>query len=217
MSYNINYGTFIITMTDTILLSPAAYYIYVFSYVLGSVPFGLILTKLAGLGDIRKQGSGNIGATNVLRTGNKKLALLTLVLDAVKGVIPVLIAKHYISVEVAAIAALLAVIGHMFPVWLKFKGGKGVATTLGVVLAIHFPLGLIACGTWLAVFYVSRYSSLSSLTSMIATAIGAYFLTSNLVFCAMLCLAVLVFIRHHANIRRLIKGEESKSSFKKST
>lgn len=195
--------------------SPAMYILFTLAYLSGSIPFGLLLTRLAGLGDIRKQGSGNIGATNVLRTGNKKLALATLLLDAIKGVVPVVVARLYFSVDIAAIAGVLAVIGHMFPVWLAFKGGKGVATTLGVVLAICFPLGLIACGAWLAVFLLSRYSSLSSLTAMAATAVSAYFLSTAVVFYAMLSLALLVVIRHHANIKRLLKGEESKSVFKK--
>lgn len=196
-------------------LSPIIYGLFVFAYVLGSIPFGLLLTRLAGLGDIRKQGSGNIGATNVLRTGNKKLALATLLLDAVKGVVPVLVAKAYFSVDVAAIAGVLAVVGHIFPIWLGFKGGKGVATTLGVVLAVTFSLGFIACAVWLAVFVLFRYSSLASLAAMGMTAMGAYFLSTPIVFFAMLCLALLVVIRHYNNIKRLLQGTEPKSTFKK--
>lgn len=184
-------------------------------YILGSVPFGLILSKLGGLGDIRLQGSGNIGATNVLRTGNKKLALATLVLDGLKGTLPVLVAQSYFSPEVASLAGLCAVIGHIFPIWLKCKGGKGVATVLGVVFAIDLLLGGIACAVWLAMFAAFRYSSLSALTAMAATAIAAYVLTPPFVFYVIACLSVLVIIRHHANIKRLVEGTEPRSSFKK--
>ena len=194
-----------------------SYAFFAFAYLLGSIPFGLVLTRFAGIGDIRSIGSGNIGATNVLRTGNKKLAFFTLLLDIIKGVIPILIAKFYISIEIAAIAGVFAVLGHLFPIWLKFKGGKGVATTLGILLAINLPVGLFACATWLLVFLAFHYSSLSSISAMIAAAITAYYLSPIFVFYAILTLAILVIIRHHANIKRLINGEESKSRFKKSS
>lgn len=194
-----------------------SYAFFAFAYLLGSIPFGLVLTHFSGMGDVRNIGSGNIGATNVLRTGNKKLAFFTLLLDIFKGVVPVLITKFYMSIEVAAIAGICAVLGHLFPIWLKFKGGKGVATTLGVLLAINLPVGVIACATWLLVFLSFHYSSLSSLSAMATSALIAYYLTPMFVFYAVLALAVLVTIRHHENIIRLIKGEESKSHFKKSS
>lgn len=198
-------------------LSSTALAFLVFGYVLGSIPFGLLLTRLAGLGDIRNQGSGNIGATNVLRTGKKSLALATLLLDAFKGALPVILAKYYIPLELAAVVGASAVLGHIFPLWLKFKGGKGVATILGMLLAVNVFLGLIACGAWLLIFFVFRYSSLASLSSMVAAGIAAYFLTPTLAFYTILFLALTVCIRHHANIKRLLKGKESKSHFKKTS
>lgn len=189
--------------------------IFVLAYLLGSIPFGLLLTKIAGLGDVRAIGSGNIGATNVLRTGSKKLALATLLLDGSKGAIAVILAKFFISPEAAALAGTVSVIGHMFPVWLRFKGGKGVATTIAVLLAIHWQIGLLVCSVWLVVFIITKYSSLSALGAVASGAIGAYVVLPHMVFYAVLCMAILVFIRHHANIKRLLQGEETKSSFKK--
>ncbi|MGY8999798.1 MAG: glycerol-3-phosphate 1-O-acyltransferase PlsY, partial [Rhodospirillales bacterium] len=144
------------------------------AYLLGSIPFGLVLTRLAGLGDIRKIGSGNVGATNVLRTGNKPLALLTLALDAGKGGIAALIAYHVYpggenGLDFAIVAGITAVIGHNFPLWLRFQGGKGIATTLGTLLAVAWPIGLSACLTWALVAAVSRYSSLAALVSLAAS------------------------------------------------
>ena len=176
-------------------------------YLVGSVPFGLIVTRLAGLGDIRAIGSGNIGATNVLRTGHKALAALTLVLDAAKGVAAVLVAKQ-LGPDMAVLAGAGSVVGHMFPVWLTFRGGKGVATALGVLIAIAWPVGILACLTWLAVAFAFRYASLAGLVSLAAAPFYAAWLADPQRTELAGFLAVLVIARHYANIRRLIKGEE---------
>jgi glycerol-3-phosphate acyltransferase PlsY len=184
--------------------------IAVAGYLLGSIPFGLILTELAGLGDVRKIGSGNIGATNVLRTGNKALALATLLLDAGKGAAAVVAARLLFGPEAAIIAAAAALLGHMFPAWLRFRGGKGVATGLGALLAIAWPVGLIACAVWLLAALLFRYSSLAALLALAAAPTAAWFLADRQIAGLALFLAVLVWLRHHENIRRLLKGEESK-------
>jgi glycerol-3-phosphate acyltransferase PlsY len=181
----------------------------VIGYLAGSIPFGLILTKLAGAGDIRGIGSGNIGATNVLRTGRKGLAAATLLLDGFKGIAVVLLGYSQ-SVDIAAVAGLAAVLGHNFPVWLKFKGGKGVATTVGVLLAISWPVGLAAIATWTLVAAVSRYSSLAALLALASTPFYAAWLSNHSVTVLATILAVLGIVRHHANIRRLLRGEESR-------
>jgi len=188
----------------------------VFGYVLGSIPFGLVLCQLAGYGDIRKIGSGNIGATNVLRTGNKPLALATLLLDSGKGAIAVFIAAHFGGPEAALIAGPAAIIGHIFPVWLKFKGGKGVATTLGTLLALMPPVGAAACATWIFMAAVFRYSSLSALIALAVTPVVAYLVYSNVILAGICAtIAIIVWIKHHANIKRLLKGEEPKIGKKK--
>ena len=173
------------------------------AYLLGSIPFGVVITRAMGLGDLRQIGSGNIGATNVLRTGNKPAAAATLILDAAKGGIAVLIARAALGEDAAQIAALASFLGHLFPVWLGFRGGKGVATFLGILLALVWPVGLIACATWLATAALSRISSLSAL---VAAALAPGFLAfldhSDTVLLAVL-LALLVWIRHAANLRRL--------------
>lgn len=176
-------------------------------YGLGSIPFGLLLTRLAGRGDLRAIGSGNIGATNVLRTGSKGLAAATLLLDGGKGAAAVLIMGHW-GADYALIAALFAVVGHDFPIWLKFQGGKGVATTLGVLLALAWPVGLLACATWLAVAAVFRISSLAALAALAAAPAYAFWLTGVDAGVIVVLLALLGIARHHANIRRLLKGEE---------
>jgi acyl phosphate:glycerol-3-phosphate acyltransferase len=179
------------------------------AYILGSIPFGLVITRLGGLGDIRNIGSGNIGATNVLRTGNKFLAVLTLILDGGKGAAAVLIAAQ-IELNSIAPVAVLAVLGHLFPVWLGFRGGKGVATTLGALLAMSWPVGLLCCGAWLLCAVTFRYSSLSALASMALSPVFAYFLASQSVMIAAAVIAALVILRHKDNIQRLMAGEESK-------
>ncbi len=182
--------------------------VFLLSYLAGSIPFGLLVTRALGLGDVRKIGSGNIGATNVLRTGNKAAAAATLILDAAKGAVPVLLARAYLDEPAAQIAGLGAFLGHLFPVWLKFRGGKGVATFLGVVLALAWPVGLIACATWLVVAATARISSLSALVAAAMTPVWLWFLGPREAAWLGAVLAALVLIRHHANIRRMIAGTE---------
>jgi acyl phosphate:glycerol-3-phosphate acyltransferase len=178
-------------------------------YLLGSVPFGVIATRLGGLGDIRNVGSGNIGATNVLRTGRKDLAALTLIGDAGKGAIAVLVARALWGETAGAIAGGAAFIGHLFPVWLGFKGGKGVATALGVMLAATWPAGLLAAATWLLVLAVFRISSLSALAAAVLSPFYAVLVhASEPVRLLVLFAAVLVVLRHRPNIARLMKGQE---------
>ena len=177
-------------------------------YLLGSIPFGLLLTRLAGLGDIRSIGSGNIGATNVLRTGNKKLAAATLLLDGGKGAAAVLLAGALAGEPAALAAAAGAMLGHSFPVWLGFKGGKGVATALGILLAAAWPVGLAVALVWLVTAYVFRISSLAALLAAGLAAPIAWALAGGALAVAALFIAALIFIRHEANIRRLLKGEE---------
>jgi glycerol-3-phosphate acyltransferase PlsY len=187
----------------------------VLGYLLGSIPFGLVITKAAGLGDIRAIGSGNIGATNVLRTGRKDLAAATLALDSGKGAIAVLIAYALNwPPEVAGAAAFL---GHCFPVWLKFKGGKGVATFLGTLLALWFPAGAFACATWLACAFLFRFSSLAALIAAAASPLVLFAMGKPTFALAGLFMTALIFIRHRANIERLMKGEEPKIGKKKAT
>jgi acyl phosphate:glycerol-3-phosphate acyltransferase len=190
--------------TLVLLLGP-----FLLGYLLGSIPFGLLLTRAAGLGDIRKVGSGNIGATNVLRTGRKGLAAATLLLDALKGVVAVLIADQ-VGQLAAVGAAAGAVLGHMFPVWLSFKGGKGMATALGVTWGLSWPVGAIACAAWLIFAAAFRYSSLATLLSIVVAAIAAWFLTDPRAAMLLTLLAPLVWVRHHENIARLLNGTESK-------
>jgi glycerol-3-phosphate acyltransferase PlsY len=193
-------------MVSTLILLLAP---FLLGYLLGSIPFGLLLTRAAGLGDIRKVGSGNIGATNVLRTGHKGLAAATLLLDALKGLVPVLIADQ-VGQLAAVGAAAGAVLGHMFPVWLSFKGGKGMATTLGVMWGLSWPVGAIACAAWLLFAALFRYSSLATLLSVAAAAIAAWFLTDPRAATLLTLLVPLVWARHHANISRLLAGTEPK-------
>lgn len=210
----------------------------VVSYLLGSIPFGLVLTRMAGYGDIRKIGSGNIGATNVLRTGNKKLALATLLLDGGKGALAVLIvffvAKRFDCSTMGACvgecfcmtpqeinyalcaAGLFSILGHCFPLWLKFKGGKGVATTLGMFLALAPLTGIAACVTWVLMAGFFRISSLAALMAMLSTPLSAYVIYKDPLLAAMsFFVACLVWYRHKANIQRLLKGEEPKIGKKK--
>jgi acyl phosphate:glycerol-3-phosphate acyltransferase len=187
----------------------------IIGYLCGSIPFGLLLTQAAGMGDVRKVGSGNIGATNVLRMGNKKIAALTLLCDGLKGYFPVFAATIWGGEHAALAAGFGALAGHIFPVWLKFKGGKGVATGLGVIFAWSWPLGLVFCAVWLSVFLLTRMSSVGALAAMLATAVAAVLGMSHLLLpiWAFPLLAIIVWITHRANIARILKGEESKSSF----
>ena len=186
---------------------------FLVAYLLGSIPFGLLLTKFSGAGDIREIGSGNIGATNVLRTGRKGLAIATLLLDAAKGCVSVLIGQSF-GPDLAIIAAWGAVLGHLFPVWLKFKGGKGGATALGVGIGLVPILALYAGLTWLAVAILLRYSSLATLLAIAAAPIYAWLLGYHQIAEAFVPIALLIWLKHHANIRRLLAGEESKIKLK---
>jgi glycerol-3-phosphate acyltransferase PlsY len=192
-------------------------------YLLGSIPFGVILTRAAGTGDVRNIGSGNIGATNVLRTGRKDLALATLILDAGKGAVALLLARHLLGSEAAgAVAGGAAFLGHLFPIWLGFKGGKGVATFFGLILAAAWPLGLLAAATWLLVAVLLRFSSLAALVAAAATPLYALLPLPALglpaappILLLAVFTAVLIYIRHHENIARLLKGQEPRIGAKK--
>lgn len=183
-------------------------------YLLGSIPWGLVLTRMVGI-DIRTVGSGNIGATNVLRTGHKFLAFMTLILDASKGAIAALIFMQ-LGALAGIVAAFAAVVGHNFPIWLKFKGGKGVATTLGALLMVSWPVGILTCAVWLLVAGMFRYSSLASILAIIASPGIAFWFSGNQHIVMMAAgLGALSVIRHKDNIRRLMRGEESKIGQKK--
>ncbi|WP_027166266.1 glycerol-3-phosphate 1-O-acyltransferase PlsY [Mesorhizobium sp. WSM3224] len=181
----------------------------VFGYLLGSIPFGLLITRAAGLGDVRNIGSGNIGATNVLRTGNKGLAAATLLLDALKGTAAALIAGHFSS-DFGLLAGFGAFLGHLFPVWLGFKGGKGVATYLGVLLGLAWQGMLVFAVVWLAMAFLFRYSSLAALTAAVVVPVALYFVSTPQIAGLFALMSLIVFIKHRANISRLLAGTEGK-------
>ncbi len=181
-----------------------------FGYLLGSIPFGLLLTRAAGLGDIRAIGSGNIGATNVLRTGRKGLAAATLVGDMLKGTVAVLLTTAVLGKDAAIAAAFGAFLGHLFPVWLNFRGGKGVATYIGVLLGIAWPAAIVFCAIWLVIAALTRYSSLAALIASAATPLFLWWQGDRRTAAAFLLLSVLLWIMHRANIARLLHGDEGK-------
>ncbi|NOX74297.1 MAG: glycerol-3-phosphate 1-O-acyltransferase PlsY [Alphaproteobacteria bacterium] len=185
------------------------------AYLLGSIPFGIVIARVMGLGDLREIGSGNIGATNVLRTGNKLAAFLTVVFDAGKGAMAVLLAAAWFGADAAQIAGLAAFLGHLYPVWLGFKGGKGVATFLGILLALGFWAGFAACMTWLAVAVLFRISSLAALVAAASAPVWLFMLGSGNAALLAAALALLIWLRHAANIRRLLSGTEPTISGKK--
>ncbi|MGL9758416.1 MAG: glycerol-3-phosphate 1-O-acyltransferase PlsY [Wolbachia sp.] len=179
---------------------------FILSYLLGSIPFSLIITKINGI-NLREIGSGNIGATNVARTGNKKLAVLALLLDSLKGFIAVYIAQQFFDSGVGIAYATFTVLGHMFPIWLRFNGGKGVATTLGVLIALNISIALAFVFVWLIVFFTFRYSSIASLAATAMTVVVSFFFQKELFF-ALLTIAILIFLKHHKNIANLLQGRE---------
>ncbi len=183
---------------------------FVIGYLLGSIPFGYLYGRLAGVGDIRNIGSGNIGATNVLRTGRKGLALLTLLSDAAKGFVPVLLVRQYLGMEPALACAAGAFLGHLYPVWLRFRGGKGVATYIGVITALYWPAGVFFCAVWLCIAVVTRYSSLSALVAAALTPIFVAILVPDGLYVFMIAVSAFLIAKHHQNIRNLISGHESK-------
>jgi glycerol-3-phosphate acyltransferase PlsY len=183
---------------------------FVFGYLLGSIPFGLILTRATGGPDVRTIGSGNIGATNVLRTGNKGLAAATLLCDMLKGTAAVLVTAHYASQEAALVAGFGAFLGHLFPVWLKFKGGKGVATYIGLLIGLAWPAALIFCAIWLVVAFATRYSSLAALIASAVNPLALWLLGWPVAAAMFLALTVLLWIMHRANVTRLLQGNEGK-------
>ncbi|WP_142416788.1 glycerol-3-phosphate 1-O-acyltransferase PlsY [Bartonella massiliensis] len=190
------------------------WFIFLISYLIGSIPFGLLFTKLAKLGDIRTIGSGNIGATNVLRTGNKKVAALTLLCDMLKGAIVVFVIKFFSdpldNSLLVSLAGFFAFLGHLFPIWLKFRGGKGVATYLGVCLGVYWPAAIIFMIVWSAIFLLMRYSSLSALVTVTVTPIFVFYFSDSYFCCMLITMSLFVFIKHSANISRLLIGKESK-------
>jgi len=181
----------------------------IIAYLAGSIPFGLILVNITGAGNLREIGSGNIGATNVLRTGRKNIAIATLILDCGKGGVPVIVAQSH-GLDLAVIAGVCSVVGHIFPIWLKFRGGKGVATVLGVLLAIAWQVGLTAIATWLIIAVIFRYSSLAAILALTLSTVYAWFLPDTNVSIMTTLIAGLSILRHKENIWRLIKGNESK-------
>lgn len=199
----------ITTSSDLLLLTA------VLAYLLGSVPFGIVITRALGLGDLRKIGSGNIGATNVLRTGNKGAALATLVLDAAKGGIAVLIARAALGEDAAQLAGLAAFLGHLFPVWLRFRGGKGVATFLGILLALSWPVGLAVCGTWLVIALLTRTSSIAALVSAASASLWLFWFNDGRMLFLVMLLTILVYLRHGENLKRIKAGTEPRIGRKK--
>jgi acyl phosphate:glycerol-3-phosphate acyltransferase len=189
----------------------------ILGYFCGSIPFGLLLTRAAGLGDVRKIGSGNIGATNVLRTGNKSIAAITLLCDALKGTIPVLLSEHIWDHGSGMFAAFGAMAGHIFPVWLGFKGGKGVATFIGILFGIYWPLGLIFLVLWLAMAFTCKYSSLAALVASFTLPFVAIFLGRNELALPIAALGAVIWFMHRANIQRLLAGTESKINLSSKT
>jgi glycerol-3-phosphate acyltransferase PlsY len=206
----------IVTAWDTLILTAIC------AYLLGSVPFGVVITRFLGLGDLRQIGSGNIGATNVLRTGNKAAAAATLILDGAKGAVAVLLARAMVGAEDAAqIAALAACVGHLYPLWLGFKGGKGVATFLGILLALAWPVGLAACGTWLVAVLISRISSIGALFAAALSPLWLFILDSysaqslgRMLFLCMI-LTVCIYVKHAPNLARIKAGTEPKIGARK--
>ncbi|BET36418.1 UPF0078 membrane protein [Wolbachia endosymbiont of Culex quinquefasciatus JHB] len=186
------------------------YIILILSYVIGSIPFSLIIAKINGI-NLREVGSGNIGATNVARTGNKRLAVLALFLDSLKGFVAVYTAQQFCDNNdlYIYVSAILAVLGHMFPIWLRFNGGKGVATTLGVLIALNISIALAFVFVWLIVFFIFRYSSLASLAATAAAVIASFFFQKEL-FLILLTVAILIFLKHYKNIANLLQGRERK-------
>jgi glycerol-3-phosphate acyltransferase PlsY len=182
----------------------------VIGYGLGSVPYGMVMARVMGLGNLREIGSGNIGATNVLRTGNKGAALATLLLDAGKGAVAVLLARAISGEDAAQLAGLMAILGHCFPVWLKFRGGKGVATYLGLMLALAWPVGVACCLTWLVAALVTRISSFAAIMAASLSTIWIVVLDQGQIFLLGLILTLLIFLRHYDNIKRLRAGTEPK-------
>ena len=179
-----------------------------FGYLAGSIPFGIIISKILGLGDLRKVGSGNIGATNVLRTGNKLAAFLTLLFDFSKGICAVLLVRQFFGEDAVQVSAFSALVGHCFPIWLRFSGGKGVATFLGATIALSFIIGIICCFVWLFVAVLRRMSSLASLTSAASAPIAAMFLGQPNTIILLMLLVGIIFFRHKQNINRITKGVE---------
>src|SRR6202007_167039 len=181
-----------------------------FGYLCGSIPFGMVLTKLSGTKDLRSIGSGNIGATNVLRTGRKGLAAATLICDMLKGTVAVILSGYYGGPDAAMLAALGAFLGHLFPVWLKFKGGKGVAVYIGVLIGLFLPAAVVFCVVWLATAFTSRYSSLSALVASFVTPIFLWWFGHPALASLFVVLTLLLFYMHRANIKRLQAGTEGK-------
>jgi len=197
-------------VTPEIFLPPVL--CFLLGYALGAIPFGLVLTRAAGLGDVREIGSGNIGATNVLRTGNKRVAAATLILDAAKGAAAVLLAGWLWAElpQATGIAAIGAFLGHLYPVWLRFRGGKGMATLIGIVLALHWPTGLIVMAVWLLAFLLTRYSSVGSMTAALAAPVSTFLFGRVDLAILLVGFALLLLWKHRANIGRLARGEEPK-------
>lgn len=184
--------------------------VILFAYLIGSIPFGIIISKIMGLGNLRNIGSGNIVATNVLRTGNKLAAILTLIFDLLKGAIAVIITYYIFNDTTAQIAALSSFLGHCFPIWLKFKGGKGVATFIGISLALYWPAGILICLTWVLTAFLSRVSSLSALISSLSSILWVWILGVPSAVFVMTVLTILIWFRHIENIKRIIKNTEPK-------
>ncbi|MEW6256675.1 MAG: glycerol-3-phosphate 1-O-acyltransferase PlsY [Pseudomonadota bacterium] len=202
---------------DWSLPVPIGLAVLAFGYLLGSIPFGILVTRFAGTADIRTIGSGNIGATNVLRTGRKDLAAATLLGDALKGTVAVLAARALFGEEAAMVAGVGAFAGHLWPVWLKFKGGKGVATFLGIAIALSWPSAVVFAICWIAIAALTRYSSLSALVASVATPVSAALMGNTLAALFLTGLAVMLWVKHRANIRRLMAGTEGRIGAKAAT